>query len=101
MAEKERNVSDEPVDGLNLDSEFIVLAIPASTVEVTISAKIWKDGEIIDVQKVMPFEEVRAAIKEAQDGYMPSDMIFTLADTQAEKLEKLLKEYAARAGEEE
>ena len=96
MAEKEHNISDELEEGLDLDSEFIVLAVPASSVEVTISAKIWKDGEIIEVRKVMPFEEVRAAIKEAQEGYIPSDALFMLAQTPAEKLEKLLREYAGK-----
>jgi len=99
MAEKEHNISDELEEGLALDSEFIVLAVPASSVEVTISAKIWNNGEILEVKKVMPFEEVRAAMKEAEEGYIPSDAIFTLAPTSAEKLEELINKCRAKLDE--
>ena len=50
---------------VELSEEFIVLAIPATTVEVTISAKVWCDGEVVEVKRTMPFDEVRGAIKEA------------------------------------
>ena len=61
-----------------LDQEFIVLAIPASTLEVEINATIWKDGGAVKVCRKMNFNEVKEAIKEAQDGYIPSDAVFTL-----------------------
>lgn len=78
--------------------EFIVLAIPASTVEVTISAKVWHDGEVVEVKRTMPFDEVRDAIKEAQEGYIPSDAIFVLnPDISKSKLEKLVQSYLDRA----
>lgn len=76
-----------------LDEEFIVLGIPASTVEVKITAKIWDHGEITEVERVMPFAEVRAAIKEAQDGYIPSDAVFTLTDLELAELAKLRQKY--------
>lgn len=81
-------------NGLTLEQEFIVLGIPASTVEITINAKIWRDGEVIEASHKMPFEEVRDAIKEAQEGYIPSDAIFTLTDLGREELERLREKYS-------
>lgn len=79
---------------LTIEQEFIVLGVPASTVELTINAKIWRDGEVAEVSRKMPFEEVRDAIKEAQEGYIPSDAIFTLTDLGREELERLKGKYS-------
>jgi len=78
---------------IELDQEFIVLAIPASTLELEISATVWIDGKAVDVARSMSFDEVRAAIKEAQDGYIPSDAIFTLTELGEEELKRLREKY--------
>lgn len=67
-----------PGTEVELTQEFIVLAIPAATLEVNITAKIYHEGEIHSVHKTMDFEEVREAIEEAKDGYIPSDALFSL-----------------------
>lgn len=84
-------MSEESTIGLN--EEFIVLAIPSSTIEVEIKAKVWEDGKVLDVSKTMSIDEVRAAIKEAQDSYIPSDAIFTLTELGREELEILKAKY--------
>lgn len=63
---------------IELENEFIVLAVPKSTVEVTISAKIYHDGKRQDVHRTMGLDEVREAFKEAEQGYIPSDAVFAL-----------------------
>lgn len=73
--------------------EFIVLAIPSSTVEVEIEATIWQDGKSIKVGRKLGFEEVRAAIKDAQECYWPSDTLFTLTDLGRAELESLKERY--------
>ena len=83
---------------VELSEEFIVLAIPTSTVEVTISAKVWHDGAVVEVKRTMPFDEVRDAIKEAKEGYIPSDALFVLnPDISKSKLEQLVQSYLDRA----
>jgi len=82
-------------DIIDLDSEFIVICVPADTVEVDITAKVYVDHDILTVGRHMDFKDVREAIKEAQDGYIPSNAIITLAPTKREKLERLLNKYAA------
>lgn len=84
---------------LCLEDEFIVLAIPSTTVEVEITAKIWNNGEVMTVKRTMPFQEVRAAFDEAREGYIPYDSVYILnEDYDKSKLERLLKKYC---GEEE
>jgi hypothetical protein len=84
---------------LDLEDEFIVLAIPSRTVEVEIAAKIWHDGKVITVSRTMEFEEVRAAFEEAKEGYVPSNAVYVLNENyNRSKLERLLVKYC---GEEE
>ena len=78
---------------VELDQEFIVLAIPDDTVELTITAKIYIDHELREVESHMNFPDVRAAIREAQDGYIPSDALFSLAPVGEDKMKKLLEKY--------
>lgn len=71
-----------------------VLAIPATTLEVKISAKVWLNGEAKTVERTMSFDEVRSAIQEAQDGYIPSDALFMLnPDYDKSKLQRLIEKY--------
>ena len=83
----------KPGEEIELPQEYIVLAIPDSTVEVTINAKVYYDGEIHKVTRVMDFNEVRDAIKEAQDGYIPSDAIFSLTPLGEKRLNELQERY--------
>lgn len=80
---------------IELSEEFIVLAIPASTLEITLEAKVWQDSEVVTVTKTMKYDEVKAAIKEAQDCYIPSDAIFTLTELGKQEVERLKAEYGA------
>ena len=83
---------------VELSESFIVLAIPSSTVEVTISAKVWNGDKVVEVQKTMPFSEVREAIKEAEEGDIPSDALFVLnTDVSKSEIEKLVQSYLDRA----
>ena len=86
MDEEEKN------ELIDLDEAFIVLAIPDDTVEVDITAKVYINSEIREVTKHMCFPEVRAAIRDGMNNYIPDDALFTLAPTGREKLEALLKQ---------
>lgn len=92
MAKKKK---DEWKQGtkIELEQEYIVLAIPSSALEVRIEAKIYYDGDVRKVQTTLGYDEVRAAIKEAQDGYIPSDAVFSLTPLGEESLRKLKEKY--------
>jgi hypothetical protein len=78
---------------LDLPQEFIVLAIPASTVDLDIHAKIMKDGELVSVKRTMRFEEIREAIEDARTGYIPEDAIFSLTPLGERVAEELMRKY--------
>lgn len=89
--EDEEELSDK--DYMTLDEEFIALAIPDDTVEIDITAKIYFNHELHEVTKHMDFPEVRAAIREAKKGYIPSNALFCLRKTGRDKIEDLLDRY--------
>ena len=89
--DNERELDDERY--MRLSEDFIVLAIPDDTVEVDITAKIYVDHELHEVTKHMDFPEVRAAIREARQGYIPSEALFSLRKTGQEKIKELLDRY--------
>ena len=84
----------EPGEILDLNVSYIVLAVPEDTVEVDIKAKIYYDGEVHEVGRHMDFPEVREAMKEADNGYIPGDALFVLAPTKREKLQEMLDRVA-------
>ena len=91
MTDNNEPRTPEAGDLLDLDQAFIVIAIPDNTVELDITAKIYLDHGLVYVGRHMDFQEVREAIREASDGYVPSDALFTFAPTRREKLQKLLE----------
>ena len=85
---------------IELQQEFIVLAIPATATKITIDAEVYNNGELIQVGRTMDFGEIRAAIKEAQECYIPSNTVFALTDVGREQLEKLKEKYSYGEDEE-
>ena len=86
---------------VELDEDFIAIAIPANTVELELSAKVWHDGKVVTISRTLPFEEVKEAFKEANEGYIPSNAVFVLnPDASKTKVEQLIQKYINRAEEE-
>lgn len=87
--------NNEPTNGeeIALDQEFIVLAIPKTACEITITAKIYHDGKLMEVSSILGFDEIREAIKEAQDGYIPSDAVFSITPLGEKVLRELKERY--------
>lgn len=83
-----------------LNEQFMVLAVPERALEVVITAKVWNNGEVIEVSKTMSYEEVRAAFADADRNYIPEDAIFTLTDIGKEELARLKAEQLAKFNEE-
>lgn len=78
---------------LDLDSDFIVIAVPSDSVEIELTATVYLDGKLRRVSRKMDFQEVRAAIKEANDGYIPHDALFTLVPHGEDKIKELVRRY--------
>ena len=71
-----------------LTEKYIVLGIPEDTVEATITVKVYLDGEIQTVEKKLGMSEVRAAFKEAEENYIPSDAVFQMTEEGRRYLEE-------------
>lgn len=92
----------EPQEGgVELMEKYMVLAAPENSLEVTISAKVWHNGQVIEVHKTMDLEEIRAAFKDADNNYIPEDAVFTLTPLGKAQLEKLRSEQLAKFEEAE
>ena len=92
MIEKEKKeLSDN--DFMELDEDFIVLAVPSDAVEIDITATIFTDGELKHVTKHMDFREIREAFKEANEGYIPSNALFSLVPIGEDKITDLVRKY--------
>ena len=76
---------------VELENDFIVLAIPTNSVEVTISAKVFHDGELQNVCRTMGLQEIREAFQEAEQGYIPSDAVFTLTPLGKQYVDELIR----------
>jgi hypothetical protein len=85
---------------ITLNEQFMVLAVPERTLEVVITAKVWNNGDVIEVSKTMSYEEVRVAFNDADRNYIPEDAIFTLTDIGKEELARLKAEQLAKFNEE-
>ena len=86
------------MSGIDLKSEYIVLDIPEESVEVTVTAKIYRDGEIMTVERKLGLKEIREAVAEADAIYIPPDATFVLTDTGRAMLEKQNREEAYGCG---
>lgn len=72
-----------------LEENYIVLSLPSETVEIEIIAKVYHDGELINVKKTLSIQEVRDGFKEAEEGYIPLDAEFQVTEKGLEYLEEL------------
>lgn len=75
MAKKKKNAEIELPNG------YAMIELPLHSVEATITAKVWMNGEVQEVQRTMNMEEIQAAFKESECVYIPPDAVFQLAET--------------------
>lgn len=85
--------NEKEVREIELEQEFIVLAVPADSVEIEINAKVFHDGALMDVSRTMPMSEVRAAIQEAKECYIPGDAVFSLTELGEQMAKELRDRY--------
>lgn len=73
---------------IELASKYIVLEIPEDTVAVTITARVYLNGELRTVEKQLGLSEVREAFKEAEENYIPDDAVFQITEEGRRYLEE-------------
>lgn len=78
-----------------LKSNYIVLAVPETTIELRLEAKIYLDGELKTVKQRLGMRDVKAAVEEAEMYYAPPDAEYVLTErgkAYAEYLDSLKKD---------
>lgn len=65
---------------VELEQQYAVIGIPANTVEFTIIASVYLDGDIKKFQSVFNMADVNKAVREAERGYIPEDATFSLTE---------------------
>ena len=66
-----------------------VVDVPEDSVELEIVAKVYHDGEIINVSKKYSMPEIRKIFRKADEGYIDDDDRFYITDKGREFLESL------------
>ena len=92
---------ENELDTSELKLEFIVLVIPAETVEIDINAKIYHDGDLKIAHRNMDMLEVQEAINDARRNYIPEDAIFSLTPLGERIAKELAQEQRERMGADE
>lgn len=58
----------------------ILFGFPEHAVEIEIQAKVFENGELLNVTKKMDMDEIREAFRKADDGYIDDDDRFVITD---------------------
>ena len=83
-------VPDGEENGINLmEHRAIILGFPEHAVEVRIEAKVFENGEMLNVRKTMNMDEIREAFRKADDGYIDDDDRFVITDKGKAYLEEI------------
>ena len=75
-----------------LDQHRAMVELPENAVEVEMKCKVYHDGELISVSKVMDLSGLREAFRKADDGYIDEDDRLVITDKGREWLEKMQEE---------
>ncbi len=67
----------------------ILFGFPEHAVEIEIRAKVFENGELLNVTKKMNMDEIREAFRKADDGYIDDDDRFVITDKGRAYLEEL------------
>lgn len=63
-----------------LEHRAILFGFPEHAVEIEIRAKVFENGELLNVTRKMDMDEIREAFRKADDGYMDDDDTFVITD---------------------
>ena len=91
MEEKEvmLGVPEDAENGIELTEHRAIVTVPEDSVEINIIAKVFHDGEIVKVSKVMSMGDIRTAFRKADEGYIDDDDRFVLTDKGLKYMEGL------------
>ena len=71
---------DKNRDCIELEEVRSIIGIPENSVEIEMNIKVFEDSELIEVTKTLNLQEIREAIKKAEDGYIGEDGKFVITE---------------------
>ena len=74
---------------IEISEDRAILYIPHNALEGELSFKIYLDGEIRTVVKTLNQDELREAVRKAEEGYIDEDDVFTLTEKGKQLAEQL------------
>ena len=82
-------VEDE--ECVELEQTYAIVELPKNTLTVEITAKVFDEekSEVLTVSRKMTVEDVKHAMKLADENYIPDDAVFTLTESGREYAELL------------
>ena len=79
-AERMFGVPDDDLTKIEIPEHRAMIGLPENSVEVQIRAKVFQNGDLINVSKTLDMSDLRAAFQKADDGYIDDDDRFVLTD---------------------
>lgn len=65
---------------IELNSVRSMIYIPENVIEIEMNIKVFEDSKIIEVKRTLNLQEIRKAIKKAEDGYVDEDDRFVITE---------------------
>lgn len=78
---------------IELKEHRAMIYLPENAVEATMIVKVFHDGELIEVQRVLGISDLRTAFQKADEGYIDDDDRFEITDKGREWLESFQKQF--------
>jgi len=73
-------VPEEDLKEVEIMEHRAMLCLPENAVEVEINAKVFENGELMNVSKKLSMQDLREAFRKADDGYIDDDDVFVLTE---------------------
>ena len=70
----------EEDNSIELTEHRAIMYLPENSVEVTVTAKVFENGELQMVSKTYGMQEIREMFRKADDGYIDEDDTFVLTE---------------------
>ena len=73
-------VPEEDQNMISLQNHRAMVEMPEDAVEVILNAKVYHNGQLIDVSRKLTMDDIRTAFRKADDGYIDDEDQFVLTD---------------------
>ena len=73
---------------IELMTHRAIINVPEDAIEIEMNCKVFHNGEIVNVEKVMKLSDIREAFRKADDGYIDDDDRYVITEKGLKWLEE-------------